>query len=122
MVFLGAGDVVPFFIVCVLSGAALGAHLAMPAALLADRANARSRGDGLMQNGAYMGWWNLVAKLNFALAAGIALPALQFAGYVPGSSSGATTLALAYGGLPLIFKLVALALLWRWRKTLENTQ
>ena len=122
VVFLGAGDVVPFFIVCLLSGAALGADLAMPAALLADRAEARSRRDGLLQNGAYMGWWNLVAKLNFALAAGIALPALQFAGYVPGSSAGAATLALAYGGLPLVFKLLALALLLRWRKTLEGKQ
>jgi Na+/melibiose symporter-like transporter len=120
VLFLGPGDVLPFFVVCVLSGVALGADLAMPAALLADRAESRSRGEGLMQNGAYMGWWNLVAKLNFALAAGIALPALQFAGYVPGSSTSADPLVLAYGGLPLVFKLLALVLLWRWRKTLEN--
>lgn len=120
VVFLGPGDVLPFLIVCLLSGAALGADLAMPAALLADRAEARSRREGMLQNGAYMGWWNLVAKLNLALAAGIALPALQLAGYVPGSSAGAATLTLAYGGLPLVFKLLALGLLWRWHKTLEN--
>jgi GPH family glycoside/pentoside/hexuronide:cation symporter len=118
--FLGAGDVAPFVAVCLLSGVALGADLAMPAALLADRAELRSRADGLVQQGAYMGWWNLVGKLNFALAAGLALPLLQALGYAPGSGSGTAALALAYGALPLVFKLLAAALLWRWRHVLED--
>ena len=33
--FLGAGDVVPFLVVCALSGVALGTDLALPSALLA---------------------------------------------------------------------------------------
>ena len=45
--------------------------------------------------GAYFGWWTLVAKLNLALAAGLALP--------------------------IAFNSLAAALAWRWRKTLESS-
>jgi GPH family glycoside/pentoside/hexuronide:cation symporter len=41
---LGAGDVWPFAVVCLLSGAALGADLTLPAALLADLAESPTAG------------------------------------------------------------------------------
>jgi GPH family glycoside/pentoside/hexuronide:cation symporter len=86
---LGAGDVWPFAVVCLLSGAALGADLTLPAALLADiseqrRLLAARRISRPAQAGAYFGWWNLVAKLNLALAAGLSLPLLDLVGYRPG--------------------------------------
>jgi len=73
---LGAGDVWPFALVCLLSGAALGADLTLPAALLADLAEADGRS---ARAGAYFGWWNLVAKLNLALAAGQPIDRLKAA-------------------------------------------
>ena len=56
--------------------------------------------------------------LNLALAAGLALPALQALGYQPGAQGPQALLALslAYGGLPCAFKLVALLACWRWRR------
>lgn len=120
--FLGAGQIAAFFVVCLFSGLALGADLAIPGAMLADAAAASSRAHGEANNGAYMGWWNLVAKLNLALAAGIALPLLQGLGYQPGSSAGVAALALAYGALPMLFKGAAALLLWRWRNQLEVTK
>ena len=39
--FLGAGDVVPFAVVCALSGIAYGAELAIPPSMLADVADAQ---------------------------------------------------------------------------------
>ncbi len=63
--------------------------------------------------------WNFVAKLNLALAAGLALPLLDLLGYRPGGEQGLSSLTFAYALLPLGFKLLAAGLLWRWRDSLE---
>ena len=104
---LGEGDHLPFLVVCALSGAALGADLALPGALLAgviDRAGDRGQADG-----AYFGWWNFATKLNLALAAGLALPLLALFGYTPGTrdAPGLLALSAAYCLLPCALKLCA---------------
>jgi GPH family glycoside/pentoside/hexuronide:cation symporter len=106
---LGAGDVVPFLAVCAVSGIALGTDLALPGALLAGViADAGDRG---RHEGAYFGWWNFATKLNLALAAGLALPLLELAGYSPGARSeqALKALTLAYCLLPCVLKLAAAA-------------
>lgn len=110
---LGAGDTLGFGAVCVLSGLALGSDLALPSALLAG--TIAERGDRGTREGAYFGWWNLAAKLNLALAAGLALPLLQVLGYQPGtrSAQGLQALTLAYAVLPCALKLLAAWLLHR---------
>jgi GPH family glycoside/pentoside/hexuronide:cation symporter len=116
---LGAGDFASFALICVLSGVALGADLALPPALLARVIdNNRHTGE---HEGAYFGLWNLANKLNLALAAGIALPALALLGYTPGIRTAAAlgSLSFAYAVLPCLLKLVAAALLasaWRLRR------
>lgn len=109
---LGMGDAVPFLMVCALSGAALGTDLVLPGALLAgllDELGERGR-----REGTYLGWWNFAAKLNLALAAGLALPLLGALGYFPGTRDPAAlhTLALAYALLPCLLKLTAASLLY----------
>jgi len=109
---LGAGDVAAYTAVCIASGIALGADLTLPGALLAgviQRAGHSGRGEG-----AYFGWWNFATKLNLALAAGLALPALQWFGYAPGArgDEALTALTLAYCVLPCALKLGAVALLY----------
>ncbi|GAC1599418.1 MAG: MFS transporter [Ramlibacter sp.] len=111
-VFIGAaalatGDSGAFLAVCVLSGAGLGADLALPGALLAGLiADAGHRGRG---EGAYFGWWNFATKLNLALAAGLALPLLGLAGYSPGARDPTALRALVVGYclLPCVLKLGA---------------
>ena len=112
---LGAGDVWPFALICVASGLALGADLALPAAIAADL------GERQGQAGACFGVWNFVAKLNLALAAGVSLPLIGALGYVAGGrdESGLAALTFAYALLPLAFKALAAVLLWRWRHSLE---
>jgi len=109
---LGAGDVAAFVLVCALSGLALGADLALPSALLAG-VIAASGQQGLAE-GAYFGWWNFATKLNLALAAGVALPALGALGYVPGTrdAHALQTLTWAYCLLPCALKLLAASLLY----------
>jgi glycoside/pentoside/hexuronide:cation symporter, GPH family len=108
---LGAGDIAGFAAVCVASGVALGADLALPGALLTGVIQRAGHAGRL--EGAYFGWWNFATKLNLALAAGIALPLLALFGYVPGARSddGLQALTLAYCVLPCVLKLVAAALL-----------
>lgn len=109
---LGADDIAAFTLVCLASGAALGADLSLPGALLAgviQRAGHAGRAEG-----AYMGWWNFATKLNLALAAGLALPALQAFGYAPGArdASALAALSFAYCLLPCVLKLGAGAWLY----------
>ncbi|MFO1197279.1 MAG: MFS transporter [Burkholderiaceae bacterium] len=102
---LSRGDTTGFLAVCVLTGLALGADLALPSALLAgviDDAGHRGRHEGT-----YFGVWNLATKLNLALAAGIGLPLLAALGYVPGRGGGTVALGLAYAALPSALKLAA---------------
>lgn len=110
---LGSGDLWPFAAICLASGMALGADLALPAAIAADI------GERQRQAGACFGIWNFVTKVNLALAAGLSLPLLAVLGYSPGSPSGLPALVFAYALLPLAFKALAAVLLWRWRSTLE---
>lgn len=109
---LGAGDVLPFVVVCALSGLALGADLALPSALLAGLIG--RLGERGQREGAYFGWWNFATKLNLALAAGLALPMLAWFGYTPGTRDPAAlqTLTIAYCLLPCALKLLAGATLY----------
>jgi GPH family glycoside/pentoside/hexuronide:cation symporter len=104
---LGTGDVWPFLIVCALSGVALGTDLTLPSALLAGLIG--QLGERGQREGAYFGWWSFAAKLNLALAAGLALPLLAWFGYVPGARDEAAlqTLTIAYCLLPCVLKLLA---------------
>ncbi len=110
---LTAGDGTAFAVVCICSGLALGADLAMPGALLTGLIH--QGGAGGRDEGSYLGWWSCATKLNLALAAGLALPLLSLAGYQSGSRSASALLALAwaYGGLPCLLKLLAAAALLR---------
>lgn len=130
---LGAGDALAFALICVLSGAALGADLALPPALLADLL-ARHTGAGTSPTavapvgdspaGAWFGWWNFVTKANLALAAGLALPLLGVLGYAPGvREAGALgALAAVYALVPVALKALALVSLLVWRRELETRE
>lgn len=98
---LGAGDVLPYFAICIAAGAALGADLAMPPVLLAELLGADEPA------GAYYGVFTLLGKLALALS-GLALPALAALGYRPGTAGGAA-LALVYAAVPCLLKLLAMA-------------
>lgn len=103
--FLGAGDVTGFFVLCLLSGLALGADQALPPALLADLSD-RPTGS---QNGLYFGLYSFMSKLTAALAAGVALPVVEALGYTPATptAAGVAALAALYALLPCGLKIAA---------------
>lgn len=108
---LGPGDAVSFGVICAVSGLALGADLALPPALLAGVI--ASAGDSGRREAAYFGVWNWGVQMTLALAAGVALPVLEWLGYMPGTGRGLGALSFAYALLPCCLKLIAAALLWR---------
>ncbi|MFN3716645.1 MAG: MFS transporter [Thiobacillus sp.] len=107
---LGAGDLTAYALVCLASGLALGADLALPPVLIARMIDT----DAQPQPGAYFGLMSFFAKLALALAAGLALPLLDIAGYEPGDSH-TQPLAVSYALLPLVLKFAALAWFWQLR-------
>lgn len=107
---LGTGDVLVFAVICVVSGATIGADLTLLPALFARRMAAIS------PNGAQgFGLWSLVSKFTLAFAAVILLPILELAGFRSGaldnSETALNTLTYLYALVPCALKLVAVALL-----------
>ncbi len=102
---LGTGQTDGFFVICFLSGLALGADLALPPVLLAQVIDINA------PPAAYYSIWTLLGKLALA-ASGLTLPLLAWFDYHPGTPAG-MELAWAYAGVPCILKLVALLLLTR---------
>lgn len=105
---LEAGDTPAFAVICVASGAALGADMTLLPAMFSARMEKIAPGAA----GAF-GLWSFVSKFSLALAAVTLLPALQAAGFEPGATNGDAALlalSLAYGAVPCLLKLLAIAL------------
>jgi GPH family glycoside/pentoside/hexuronide:cation symporter len=106
---LGVGDVWVFGLVCIASGAALGADMTLLPALFATRIEAAR-----ISGGQAFGLWNFCTKFTLALAAATVLPILDFSGFdQQGTNTAGTllTLSLLYAVLPCILKLLAIGIL-----------
>ncbi|MEM9632606.1 MAG: MFS transporter [Pseudomonadota bacterium] len=106
--FLGEGDLVAYALVCMLSGLALGADLALPPAILADHIEADDRQREASRLFSVMAF---LSKSALAIATGLSLPLLGLFGYHPNVSMTAEldfALSFTYAGLPCLFKLVTL--------------
>jgi len=106
---LGAGDTLPFALICLASGAALGADFALLPALFARRMEQIAP-----DAGAAFGLWSFVSKFTLAFAAVVLLPALEGVGFQSGGDNTETALQLLtylYALVPCGLKLGAIALL-----------
>ncbi|MFN3662090.1 MFS transporter [Yoonia sp.] len=107
---LSTGDVIPFAIICVLSGGTIGADLTLMPAMFAKRMAVISP-----NGGQGFGLWSLVNKFTLAFAAVVLLPLLERSGFAAGATDlpdqALTTLTLLYALVPSLLKLVAIGLL-----------
>ncbi|XOY57247.1 MAG: MFS transporter [Rhodobacterales bacterium] len=107
---LSTGDVIPFAIICVLSGATIGADLTLMPAMFAKRMAAISP-----TGGQGFGLWSLVNKFTLAFAAVVLLPLLERSGFTAGATdlpdTTLTTLTVLYALVPSLLKLLAIGLL-----------
>ncbi|KAA2313429.1 hypothetical protein DL237_12285 [Pseudooceanicola sediminis] len=107
---LPSGAALAFSVICVASGAALGADLVILPVLFST-ALARAG----LSGGQAFGLWSMATKLSLALAAVGTLPLLQAYGYVPGGENSPNALQIlnfSYAVLPCVVKLIALALVF----------
>ncbi|MEO1639645.1 MAG: MFS transporter [Pseudomonadota bacterium] len=107
---LSPGDVIPFAVICVLSGATIGADLTLLPAMFAKRMAAISP-----NGGQGFGLWNLVNKFTLAFAAVVLLPLLERSGFVAGATDlpaeAITMLTVLYALVPSLLKFLAIGLL-----------
>ncbi len=117
--FLPEGSVYAFGAVCVLSGLALGADLALPAAIQADVIDIDTASSGEQRSGVYFALWGLVTKMSLALTVVAVLPLLEWYGFsanreVPSTEAGITLLGFIYGWGPIALKMPAVAMMWHF--------
>lgn len=112
---LGEGDWRIFAVICVLSGAALGADLALPGAIQADLVDLATAESGAQQTGAFFALWSVATKLALAVSGAFTLVYLDMVGFdvsQDNASGPLLALALLYGLGPIGLKLLAVAMMW----------
>jgi Na+/melibiose symporter-like transporter len=106
--FLAPGNLFGFALICIASGAALGADMVILPAMFSVALTKA----GLNASAAF-GIWSFAGKLGLALAAFTVLPLLGRSGFVPGqvnSPEALATLNIAYAAIPCILKLFAIGM------------
>lgn len=113
------GGFAAFTVVCILTGMALGADLALPPAMQADVVDYDRWRFGRPRAGLQFAFWGMSTKLALALAAGIALPGLDALGFDAEAltADGRTALIFMYALLPAVIKGIAVYVIWRFPLT-----
>ena len=118
--FLGSGDVWQFAIICAVSGAALGADLVFPPAILAGQIH-ESKAEHKASS--YYAILTMTAKVSLALASVVSLPILESLGFTPNSTNSFTalfSLSVSYALVPCLLKCSAALLIWYNFINLQN--
>jgi Na+/melibiose symporter-like transporter len=117
---LGPGAYWPFMAICVLTGIAFGADLALPASMMADAVDVDTAAGGAPRTGLYFACWTVATKLAMAVAPAAGFPLLQELGFSMTGPNGPTALfalAALYAWAPVACKLAAIALMWNFTLT-----
>lgn len=110
---LQPGDIVSYTLICLFSGFALGADLALPPSIIADRIEQQQDEAYASQ---YFALLALLPKVAIAVASGGAFLVLDQLGFVAGEDNSAQALSgliLLYAIVPCLIKLLSAVFLWR---------
>jgi glycoside/pentoside/hexuronide:cation symporter, GPH family len=110
---LGVGDQFAFTLICIITGATLGADLALPQAIQADVCDWHRFRYKRDQTGLLFALWNVFTKLALAMAAMLAFGLLELSGFDQ-TSNQAGDLPLIYALLPCVLKVIAVITLRRF--------
>ena len=116
--FLGSGDLLFFALITFVSGLSLGADMALPSSIQADVAQ-KIENQKVSYSGILFGIWAMLTKFALALAVGLGFIILGAVGFEPESPTplALNTLALLYGGAPVLFKMFAFWIMKDYRET-----
>ena len=118
VLFLKEYDLIFFAIICILSGLALSADLAIPSSIQADIIDLEYLKTGKRLTGQFFAFWGLVSKAAIAISTGMALILLDIIGFKSDVNNGKNVLfavSFIYAGLPIIFKIFSIYLMWNFK-------
>ena len=106
--FLGSGDILWFALITFVSGLSLGADMALPSSIQADVVQ-KIDNQKASYSGILFGIWAMLTKFALAFAVGLGFIILGVVGFEPETPTplALNTLALLYGGAPVLFKMIA---------------
>lgn len=113
---LSPGDAFAYGVICILSGIVLGADLALPPSILADRITVQQDKAIATQYYAALGF---IPKVAVSIASGVAFLVLDKLGFVVDAENNEHALAgliMLYGLLPCLIKIIAAGLLFYLQK------
>ena len=122
---LGAGDIVIFGIICVITGLSLGADLSLPPAIQADVIEYEYFRSGRECSATLFAIWSLITKLALAISVVIAFPTIEFLGFspnLPKEENNLFILAMMYAVVPIAFKIGAILLVWWYPLTAKKQE
>ena len=115
VIFVGDGDLIPFLIICCLSGTAVGADLGIPASIQADIIDIDTQETGDDRAGLFFAVWSIITKSAIAISSGLGLILLSIVNFSDkGENSGLVLLILTilYCVIPILLKLVSVIIVW----------
>ena len=118
VLFLKEYDLIFFAIICILSGLALSADLAIPSSIQADIIDLEYLKTGKRLTGQFFAFWGLVSKAAIAISTGVALILLDIIGFKSDENNGKNILfavSFIYAGLPIILKMFSIYLMWNFK-------
>jgi Na+/melibiose symporter-like transporter len=114
--FITSGQWPIFLAVCIVTGTALGADLALPPAMQADLVDYDNWKFGRPRAGMLFALWSMASKLALAGAVGFAFPALAWLGFDANAVANPTQallgLVVIYALIPVVIKVITVALVW----------
>ena len=120
-------DIWVYTIIVVLTGLTLGSDLVLPSSLQADVIDVDTARTGEQRTGLYFAIWSIATQISLAAAAGLAFTLLDVAGFqaeqsgkMDADAPGLFTLAILYGWLPVVVKLLAISMMWQFPITREK--
>ena len=115
--FISSGDLLAFFIICLLSGFALSADLAIPSSIQADLIDIETVKGGKRRTATFFSVWSIATKGSIAISSGLAILILSYFDFdVVGNNSRISlgVLTALYAIAPIILKLFAIFLMWNF--------
>ena len=112
--FLEAREILWFLGVCMITGMALGADLALPPAIQGDVVDVDTWRHGQARAGTFFALWSMATKLALAVAVGVALPSLAALGFDAAAVDAEGRLGLVgiYAVPAVVLKGLAVLLVW----------
>ena len=107
-----SGDILPYLLICIVSGLALGADLTLAPSILSDQIHDNAHNN---LSGTYYALMSFMAKAGLALASALSLSFLDFAGFKPQTNNETQALlilSIPYALIPCLLKLCAAGFLY----------